>query len=67
MCNVLRELGDNLKKDERRGLCSQNAVVTAEKVVKDCVRVFVELEGHWIGRGLRKIAEKGCSGGWGGV
>jgi hypothetical protein len=44
-CNVLRELGDNLKKDERGKLCGEGAVRTAEGVVRECQRVFEELEG----------------------
>lgn len=44
-CNVLRELGDNLKKDERSKLCGEGAVRTTEGVVRECQRVFEELEG----------------------
>jgi hypothetical protein len=44
-CNVLRELGDNLKKDERSKLCGEGAVRTAEGVVRECQRVFEELDG----------------------
>lgn len=44
-CNVLRELGENLKKDERGKLCGEGAVRTAEGVVRECQKVFEELEG----------------------
>jgi hypothetical protein len=43
-CSVLRELGDNLKKDEQSHLYSNNAVTTAEGVIKECERVFTDLE-----------------------
>src|SRR6266511_6041180 len=44
-CDVLRELGANLKKDEQSRLCNENAVKTAEGVVKECMRVFEDLNG----------------------
>lgn len=43
-CSVLRELGDNLKKDEESKLCSNHAVQTAESAVNECRRVFTDLE-----------------------
>jgi hypothetical protein len=58
-CNVLRELGDNLKKDEQRGLCSNNAVATAERVMKECMKVFVELEAALDGKGVDVDGGKG--------
>jgi hypothetical protein len=43
-CNVLRELGDNLKRDEKSRLCSTSAVSTTEEIITDCSKVFKELE-----------------------
>jgi hypothetical protein len=50
-CSVLRELGDNLKKDEQGRLCNVNAVRTAEEVVRECGRVFGELDLALEGKG----------------
>jgi hypothetical protein len=44
-CDVLRELGDNLKQDEQSKLCSTNAVNTAEGIIQECMKVFRALEG----------------------
>lgn len=49
-CSVLRELGENLKKDEQSRLCNENAVKTAEGVVKECMRVFEDLDGALDGK-----------------
>lgn len=43
-CNVLRELGDNFKKDEQTKLCNNNAIAAAEKVIAECKKVFTDLE-----------------------
>jgi hypothetical protein len=42
-CAVLRDLSENLKKDEATRLCNENAVKTAEKVVHECKTIFEEL------------------------
>ncbi|KAI9765885.1 MAG: hypothetical protein M1839_005288, partial [Geoglossum umbratile] len=43
-CNILRELGDNLKKDQQSRLCSTNAVTTADGIVTECLKSFKELD-----------------------
>lgn len=50
-CSVLRELGDNLKKDEQSRLYNMRAVETAEGVIGECMKVFTELEGAIDGHG----------------
>ena len=41
---VLKELGQILDKDKETGTFSQNAVQTADGVVKECLEVFQEME-----------------------
>ncbi|KAI9870791.1 MAG: hypothetical protein M1830_003806 [Pleopsidium flavum] len=41
--SVLEELGQNLKKDQKSRLCSENAVKTAEGIVKECAAIFEEI------------------------
>lgn len=41
--SVLEELGQNLKKDQKSRLCSENAVKTAEGIVKECGVIFKEI------------------------
>jgi len=41
--SVLEELGQNLKKDQKSRLCSENAVKTAEGIVKECAAIFKEI------------------------
>lgn len=43
--SVLEELGQNLKKDQKSRLCSQNAVKTAEGIVKECAAIFNDING----------------------
>lgn len=43
--SVLEELGQNLKKDQKSRLCSENAVKTAEGIVKECAAIFNEING----------------------
>lgn len=44
-CSVLEELGQNLKKDQKSRLCSENAVRTAEVIVKECAAIFNQING----------------------
>lgn len=41
---VLNELGENLKKDKRNGIASDNAIKTAREVVHECSEVFREID-----------------------
>lgn len=41
--SVLEELGQNLKKDQKSRLCSDNAVRTAEGIVKECGIIFKQI------------------------
>lgn len=43
--SVLEELGNNLKKDRKSRLCSENAVRTAEGIVNECAVIFNEING----------------------
>lgn len=47
---VLQQLGNTLKKDDQRKLCSDEALTTARKLVADCYKVFSELEDSLDGR-----------------
>jgi len=42
--SVLKELGDTLKRDDEAKLISEQAVLAAEQTVKECLRVFKELD-----------------------
>ena len=42
--SVLEELGQNLKRDEKSRLCSENAVKTAEGIVRECAAIFKEIK-----------------------
>ena len=42
--SVLKELGQILDKDRHEKLCSENAVQTADGIVKECLGVFEEME-----------------------
>ncbi|KAL1846518.1 hypothetical protein Plec18170_009097 [Paecilomyces lecythidis] len=42
-CNILRELGENLKQDEETKLCSTGAFDTAQEVLKECESVFTQI------------------------
>lgn len=43
-CNVLRQLGDSLEKDDVTSLCSPDAFATAQDVLEECERVFGDLD-----------------------
>lgn len=43
-CNVLRELGNELRKDEEAKLCSNEAMTTAQDVIDECHKVFKDLD-----------------------
>ena len=61
-CNVLRELGETLKKDEKANLCSNDAITTAERIIGECMKVFTgldeALEERLSGRKFLKIADR---------
>ncbi len=42
--SVLKELGQILIQDEKSRICSENAVQTADDIVKECLGVFEEME-----------------------
>ncbi|KAL1876106.1 hypothetical protein Plec18167_005367 [Paecilomyces lecythidis] len=42
-CNILRELGENLKQDEETKLCSTGAFDTAQEVLRECDSVFTQI------------------------
>ena len=42
---VLQQLGNELTKDEKTQLCSNEAVATAQQLVEDCRKIFHELNG----------------------
>ena len=42
--SVLKELGQVLEDDKKSKTCSQNAVQTADGIVKECLGVFEEME-----------------------
>ena len=42
--SVLKELGRVLEKDQQSRICSDNAVQTADGIVKECLSVFEEME-----------------------
>ena len=41
---VLSELGSNLEQDKQSGVASENAITTAEEVVRECSEVFKDIE-----------------------
>ena len=41
---VLKELGQTLDKDQTSRICSSNAVKTADSIVKQCQRIFQEMD-----------------------
>jgi hypothetical protein len=41
---ALQQLGNELAKDEHLRLCSQEAISTAQRLVDDCNKVFLELD-----------------------
>lgn len=41
---VLKELGQTLDKDQTTRICSPNAVSTADSIVKQCQRIFQEMD-----------------------
>lgn len=43
-CNVLRQLGDSLEQDDLATLCSPDAFETAHDVLRECERVFQDLD-----------------------
>lgn len=43
-CNVLRQLGESLEQDDLATLCSPEAFETAQEVLKECERVFQDLD-----------------------
>lgn len=43
--SVLKELGQILDQDRHAKICSQNAVRTADDLVRECLGVFEEMEG----------------------
>ena len=42
--SVLRELGQTLEKDQQSRLCSQNALETADGIVKECFEIFQSMD-----------------------
>ena len=47
---ALQQLGNELAKDEHLRLCSQEAILTAQRLVDDCNKVFLELDNALDGR-----------------
>ncbi|CRG92736.1 Deneddylase [Talaromyces islandicus] len=43
-CSVLRQLGENMRRDDQILLYSQNAFETAQEILDECDRVFREIE-----------------------
>ncbi|KAJ5546502.1 hypothetical protein N7494_004087 [Penicillium frequentans] len=43
-CNVLRQLGESLEQDDLATLCSPDAFETAQEVLKECEKVFQDLD-----------------------
>ncbi|KAJ6006077.1 hypothetical protein N7451_004021 [Penicillium sp. IBT 35674x] len=43
-CNVLRQLGESLEQDNLATLCSPNAFETAQEVLRECEKVFQDLD-----------------------
>ncbi|KAJ6102814.1 hypothetical protein N7486_005241 [Penicillium sp. IBT 16267x] len=43
-CNVLRQLGESLEQDDLATLCSPDAFETAQDVLRECERVFQDLD-----------------------
>ena len=42
--SVLKELGQTLDKDQTSRICSRNAVQTADSIVKQCQKIFQEMD-----------------------
>ncbi|KAL8782249.1 MAG: hypothetical protein Q9213_005552 [Squamulea squamosa] len=42
--SVLKELGCNLEKDKELQICSETAIKTAEDIVQECLKVFLEID-----------------------
>lgn len=59
--SVLKELGDTLKRDEESRLVSEQAVKAAEQTVKECLKVFKELEDTLSGS-MAKLGLDGAGG-----
>lgn len=53
-CAILRELGESLKEDEQSKLCSPEAHLTAQQVLKQCEDVLRQIQ--------EMINASGCSG-----
>ena len=57
-CSILKTLGHSLKKDHEAQLYSQDAINTAETIVKECLEIFHEMDGAL----LKKIKRIGLDG-----
>lgn len=44
-CNILRQFGENLQQDEQTRFCSEQAFETAQEVLGECERVFMQIDG----------------------
>ena len=56
--SILETLGHNLKKDRNAQVYSQNAINTAETIVKECLEIFREMDEAL----LKKIKKLGLDG-----
>ncbi len=50
---VLNQLGSNLEQDKQSGVASENAIKTAEDVVRECCEVFKDIEST-LEKGMKK-------------
>ena len=55
--SVLKELGNILKEDLQSRICSENAIHTADDIVKECMGVFEEMESILV----KKLPQLGCN------